>query len=66
MIPTRVFRDTKPCSRSVLSLARRLGVGKLLRAISRSEALGLGNLLARGWILQLDHRTLASRYGADA
>ncbi len=57
--------DAKSCFRCVLSLARWTGVGKLLRAVSRSEALVLGDLLARRRIFQLDHCALASGYGAD-
>src|SRR5260370_33058517 len=50
---------------SFLTLDRWVGLGQVLFAVPRCEALGLGNLLARRRILQLDYRPVAPRADHD-
>ena len=58
MTHTRGQNESKPGTGSFFSLARRPRSRQLLRSLSGSEALGVGDVLAGGRILQLDHRAV--------
>src|ERR1700679_1801075 len=64
--PDSRLNDLQPGVRSVPPLARRPGFRQLLRALPRSQELGVGDLLAGWWILQLDYRALDPRADHDA
>ena len=49
---------TESFARRFLSLAGWTRFRKFLRSVPPREGLGLGDLLARRWIFQLDHRAL--------
>src|SRR5271157_6424457 len=55
--------DPQSFPRRCLPLARRAGLGQLLRPLPVRPQVVLGNLLVDGWFLKLYHRPLA--FGAD-
>ena len=58
LILERTPLGTKPFARRFLSLAGWTRFRELLRSVPPREGLGLGNLLARRRIFQLDYRAL--------